>query len=96
MILGNEPKLVKEVISTLKPATLDQHPSGWLAKNALSPEWGKAESRASAAAMAYELQEGILQPLINATENEGRHPGFCSWLLPFIVCLLFYGNKLRE
>jgi len=86
MILADDPVLAREVLATVRPATLEQHPSGWLAKNVLEPEWGSAEANSSPAAMAYELTGGVLQSYIAAVETNQRLPGFCNWPLPFMVC----------
>ncbi|HIE26402.1 TPA: N-acetyltransferase [Candidatus Poribacteria bacterium] len=86
MMLAEDPMLAREVISTIKPKTLEHHPSGWLAKNVLDPKWGTAEVNASRAAMACELEEGILQPYLQALESNEHLPGFCNWPLPFMLC----------
>lgn len=86
MVLADDADLAQDVIATVKPESLEQHPAGWLAKNVLNPDWGKVEANASTAAMAYELQEGIVQPYLDALEAEKRMAGFCSWPLPFITC----------
>ncbi len=85
MLLADDSSLAVDVISTIKPETIEHHPSGWLSKNAINPEWGKSECRLSPAAMAYELQTGALQPCIDAVESGERPPGFCNWPIWFIL-----------
>jgi hypothetical protein len=86
MLLADDPALARDVIATFKPPSLQHHPSGWLAREALDPRWSRAEAKRSAAAMALELQEGVLAPAINALESGERPPGFCNWPIPFMLC----------
>jgi len=86
VILAEDPVLALEVISTIKPNTLEHHPSGWLAKNVLDLEWGTVEAKVSRAAMACELEAGILRPYLQGLESGERLPGFCNWPLPFMLC----------
>jgi hypothetical protein len=44
-----------------------------------------AEVKRSDAAMACEVQDGVLQPLLDALEAEERLPGACNWPLPFVM-----------
>jgi putative acetyltransferase len=84
-VFADDPDLAREAVYTIRPATLDHHPSGWLARNVLDPAWSTIEVERSDAAMACELQEGVLAPLLNALESGARPPGFCNWPLPFIL-----------
>ena len=84
-VLADDPDLAREVLSTIRPATLDHHPSGWLARNVLHPAWSAVGIERSDAAMACELEEGVLAPLLNALESGARAPGFVNWALPFIL-----------
>ena len=86
LLLADDPELARDVIATLRPATLGHHPSGWLARNVLSAEWGSAEATLGDAAMAYELQEGVLTPYLKASEKHERLPGFTQFPLPFMAC----------
>ena len=86
MLLADDPMLARDVIATIKPQSLEHHPSGWLARNVLDPEWATAEANSSSAAMAYELEEGVLQPYVEALQAEERLSGSCNWPLPSIVC----------
>ncbi len=86
MLLADDAVLVRDVIATIKPQGLEQHPSGWLARNAVDPEWATAEANSSPAAMAYELEEGTIQPYMEALQAEERLPGSCNWPLPFMLC----------
>jgi putative acetyltransferase len=38
-VLGDDAELVRDVLAAIKPLQLAQHPSGWLARNVLEPEW---------------------------------------------------------
>jgi predicted N-acetyltransferase YhbS len=84
-LLADDPDLAREVLFTVRPATLDHHPFGWLARNVLDPAWSAAGVEPSDAAMACELQEGVLAPLLNALGAGARPPGCCNWPLPFIL-----------
>lgn len=86
MVLTDDPQLARDTIATIKPPTLEHHPAGWLAGNVLDSQWSKAEVEKCPAAMAYELQEGVLKPYIEALENKERLEGFCNWSLPFMIC----------
>ncbi len=85
MVIGQDPALVGEVLYTVRPESLDQHPAGWLARNVLCAGWGRAEVEASDAAMACELQEGVLEPCLRAVEAGERLPGYCPWPLALNV-----------
>ncbi len=81
-----DPSLARDLIATLKPEEISQHPSGWLAQNALDPAWSKAEANASQAAMVCPLREGVLQPYLQAVKSGERLPGSSNWPWPFILC----------
>ena len=81
-VLAEDPGVARDVIATVRPPSLDHHPSGWLAQNAVDPAWGTAQVDPSDAAMACELQEGALRPLLAALES-GRPCGCCNWPIPF-------------
>lgn len=55
MVLAADPEIARDVIATIRPATLPQHPAGWLAHHALCPEWERAEVEASAVAAGRRL-----------------------------------------
>jgi putative acetyltransferase len=84
-VLAEDPALAREVLAIIRPATLDHHPSGWLARNALDGAWSVAEVQGGDPAMACELQPGALAPLRRALEAGARLPGFVNWPLPFIL-----------
>lgn len=86
MLLADLPDLAREVIFTIRPPSLEQHPSGWLAKNAISSNWGTAEAKSSPAAMACPLQEDVLDPLWKERASDSRPPGACFFPLPFLAC----------
>jgi len=86
MLLADDPALAREVIATIRPAALEHHPAGWLARDALDGEWATAEAKPSNAAMACELQEGALRPYLEAVESGRRSPGFTLFPLPFLAC----------
>ncbi len=85
LLLADDPELAREVLATLRPATIQNHPSGWLVREALQVPWAKSEVHASGAAMACELQPDVLQPCLEA-QAAGRLPGSVHWALPFIAC----------
>jgi hypothetical protein len=66
-------------------AFLDHHPSGWLARNVLDLAWSTAAVERGDPAMACALQEGALDPLLNALDAGTRPPGFVNWPLPFLL-----------
>ena len=63
LVLADEPAMARDAIATIKPEALEHHPAGWLARNALDGQWAAAEVKSSGAAMARELQDGVLAPL---------------------------------
>ena len=81
-VLAEDADAARDVIATIRPPSLEHHPSGWLAQNAVDPAWGTAQVDPSDAAMACELQEGALRPLLAALES-GRPCGCCNWPIPF-------------
>ena len=84
LMFADDPQLAREVLYTVRPPLLRHHPSGWLAKHVLDPAWSTAEATASPAAMACELQEGILSPLLTALTRDERPPGYTLYPLPFL------------
>ena len=84
MILGDAPDLVRDVIATIKPKSLDHHPSGWLAKNVLAQEWSTYENNLSPNEMACPLQPGALDSYFTALEAGRIQPGTFTWPLPYI------------
>ena len=85
-ILGDEPELVRDVIATVKPSGLEQHPAGWLARHVLEPKWGGATVDLRAAGLACELQTGVLDEYQAAVGAGGRQPGHFIWPLSLAVC----------
>lgn len=86
-VLSDDPALARDVIATVKPATLEHHPAGWLAREVVDPAWGEAKVEAHPAAMACELQDGALGAYMQAVDSGVRPPGACNWSLPFMLCL---------
>ena len=86
LLLADDPALARDVIATVKPPSLDHHPSGWLAGEALDPDWAAAEAAPHDAAMAIELGSGVLDPVIEAVSSGRRPPGFCNWPIPVLLC----------
>ncbi|MDP6666560.1 MAG: N-acetyltransferase [Dehalococcoidia bacterium] len=75
LILADEPELALDIIRTIKPSKIAQHPSGWLARNVVDPAWGTCSVRRSRAAMAIALQPGALDEYIAAVESGARSSG---------------------
>ena len=86
LLLAEDPELARDVIAAVMPPSLDHHPSGWLAREALDGEWATVEAKSSSAAMAIGLQEGVLEAVVEAVESGRRRPGFCNWPIPFLLC----------
>ncbi len=86
LMLAANPELARDVIATLKPKTLELHPAGWLARHVLDSAWATAEAKPSQAAMACELEDGVLQPYLDALASGSRQPGFTMFPLPFLAC----------
>jgi putative acetyltransferase len=86
LLLADDPLLARDLIATLRPEEIFQHPSGWLARNAVDPAWGKAEVNPSRAAMVCQLREGVLRPYLEAVEAGRRPVGSANWQLPFVLC----------
>jgi len=81
MVIGDDAILVRDALGTIRPESLAQHPSGWLARNVLDAVWGTAEATAFDAAMACELQDGVPGPCLEALAAGQRLPGQCPWPL---------------
>ena len=86
LMLAADPDLARDVIATLKPRTLELHPVGWLARHVLDSAWATAEAKTSQAAMACELEDGVLQSYLDALASGSRRPGFTMFPLPFLAC----------
>jgi len=86
MLLGDDPTLVRDVIATVRPTVLAQHPSGWLAKNVLDSAWASTEAKASADLLACALQPGALDEYRAAVGKGVRLPGSLTWPLQLVVC----------
>jgi hypothetical protein len=84
-ILADDPFLAREIIFTIKPEKLEQHPAGWLAQKVLDPHWATIDIRRSNAAMAVELEDGILSPYLQALESGQRYPGTLSEPIMFML-----------
>jgi len=86
VLLADDPQLARDAIATIRPTVIEQHPSGWLASNALDEAWATAEANASPAALAHELRDGVLDETIAVVEAGRRPPGACCWPMPFLLC----------
>jgi hypothetical protein len=86
MLLADDVQLARDVLAVMKPDSLAHHPAGWLTRNVLDPAWASVESKPCSAAMAFELQSGILNPYTDAVAAGERQPGFLAYPLPFIAC----------
>jgi putative acetyltransferase len=84
LLFAEDPDLARQVLYTVRPALLRHHPSGWLARNVLDEAWSSAQATAIPAAMACELEEGILDPLLQALQARQRPPGYALFPLPFL------------
>ena len=85
LLLADDPDLARQVLFTLRPAKLEHHPAGWLARSAIDAAWAKAAVASSTAAMAYELREGVLDDYLRAVEAGDRLTGFTPWPLPILA-----------
>lgn len=85
MLLAEDVELARAAIATIKPPEIAVHPSGWLAQNAMDPEWGTASATPSIAAMVCELQDDVLQPYLEALGAGERLPGTANWPLPYLM-----------
>jgi len=85
-VLGDDPDLVRDVIATIKPGTLEQHPDGWLARNVIAEQWAQATAELNGAALACELQPGVLGDYVNTVDSDTRRPGSFVWPLGLSVC----------
>ena len=86
IMLGDDPHLIRQVIAKIRPAQMNHHPAGWLARSVLDDAWATCEVNRSAAAMACPLVEGVLDEYIAAVESGHRLPGACNWPIPFMMC----------
>ena len=85
LILADDLALARDVIAAAKPASLEHHPSGWLARNVLDREWARCEVTVRDSHMAYQLQDGALKPYLDAVQAQKRPPGACLNPLPFLL-----------
>lgn len=85
-LLADDAEVARDVIATIRPATLQHHPSGWLARNVIPAGWGTFAVTPSDAAMACELEPGVLQPYLEAVAAGRRTLGACNYALPFLLC----------
>lgn len=85
-VLGDEPELVRDVIATIKPGALQQHPNGWLVRSVIDSAWGKADVALRGDALACELQPGALDVCMAEVEQGKRRPGSFIWPLALAVC----------
>jgi putative acetyltransferase len=85
LVLAEDPALARDAIATVRPTALVAHPSGWLARHVLEPEWASVTLEPSLAAMACELDPGVLDPLLGALELGERPLGSTQWPLPFLL-----------
>jgi putative acetyltransferase len=86
MLLADDPALARDVIATIRPATMEHHPSGWLARHVLEPLWSSCAAKASDAAMVCELRPGVLAQYRQALAAGKRPPGFAMFPLAFMAC----------
>jgi putative acetyltransferase len=98
MVLADDPALARDAIATIRPESLEHHPSGWLARNVLEPAWSTVTVTPHPAAMACELQDGILQPYLTAVAAGHRPIGACPYPLPFLPFMVVergesHGNR---
>lgn len=78
--------LAVDVLATVRPDCLSNHPYGWLVNTALDPVWSSTEAALCEAGIALELQPGVLGPYLAALTT-GRTPGYPAWPLPFQAAL---------
>lgn len=86
LLLADDPALAREVLATIRPAKMDHHPAGWLVREVFDPAWGTAQADAFDAAMACELQPGVLDAYLAARASGERLPGMMLFPLPFLAC----------
>ncbi len=96
LVLAEDPRLARDVIFTIfakarersrpKEPAIAQHPSGWLAQNALDPAWSHAEATRWDAAMAFELVPGVLKEYEDALGTGTRPSGVATFPIGFLAC----------
>ena len=86
ILLADDSAMARDIIATVQPTSLEHHPAGWLAREALEAAWSSAEAKRGEHAMAVALQDGALDPLIDAVESGSRPSGSCNWPIPFMLC----------
>ncbi len=86
LVLAEDAELARETIAALRPKQLLQHPSGRLALQLAGCDWARTEVNPSDAAMACELQEGVLSDYRRAVEHGGRPVGATLFPIPCLVC----------
>jgi putative acetyltransferase len=86
LLLAEDPYLAREVLATIRPKQLEQHPAGWLAREALTPDYASSQAEAWTAAMAYELRPGVLDAYLAARATGTREAGATMFPLAFLAC----------
>lgn len=86
LVLGEDAALAREVISAMRPEKLEHHPSGRLARQLEDCRWADFAVEACEAGMACELQDGALEPYMEAVSTGDRPVGATLFPLPFLAC----------
>jgi putative acetyltransferase len=85
LLLARDPESAREIVRTIRPASISAHPSGWLASAGLNVDWANATVKPSNAAMAFELQTGVLGAYYDAVKSGERPVGTVNHPLPFML-----------
>lgn len=86
VVIGDDPVLARAVLATVRGPKLQNHPSGWLARNVLDPAWSTCTVEPRKSHMAIDLADGALQPYLRAVEAGTRVCGATVFPLPFLAC----------
>jgi putative acetyltransferase len=86
LLLAEDADLALDVLASVRPSRLDHHPSGWLATRVLDPAWSRCSVEPSLAAMAIELEPGLLEPYLEKVRLGQRPCGAWNWPLPYMLC----------
>lgn len=85
LLLARDRESALGIVKTIRPISISAHPSGWLAREVLDVDLAHASLSASDAAMAIELQEGILAPYFAAVAGGHRPVGAVNHPLVFVL-----------
>jgi hypothetical protein len=86
ILLAEDADTARQILFNWRVKTLEMHPKGWLARNALNTDWAESSSRLSLAGFAIEIEDGVLEHYKQAIKTDAEQVGFALFPLPFLAC----------